>query len=110
MKDRLKKRAPDKLIDKLIKKDFTINKVAIAELQATNKDVISPREMRKIVSKVAKQYKEKNKTLKKDGLKAGEAREEATNENKLLAQRVKNAINNERHNAIISLFKGKKAR
>jgi hypothetical protein len=91
--DLLKKIAPARKVEKLVSGSLTPNKAALSFI--SDIDFLDEKAVVRVALKTIKQYKEKYEELKDDGASATEAKDEATNDNKLLVNRVQNTIVNQ---------------
>lgn len=100
----LKKIAPEKKVQKLMKNNFTVNKAVLSFI--TDADFISKKNIEKTALSVIKQYKKKYEDNKEEGLDTQDAKDEATNDNALLVNRVQNAIVSEVKDQIEETYYG----
>ncbi len=86
----LRKIAPKKKVDKLVTQDLTLNRAVLSFLD--DADFIDKTEVKDVALKTIKEYKQKYKEERKDGSSSKEAFDTATNDNKLLINRVRSTV------------------
>lgn len=86
----LRKIAPKKKVDKLVSSKLTLNKAVLSFVD--DLDFIDKKEVQDVALKTIKQYKAKYKQERDDGSSASQAFDDATNDNKLLINRVQSTI------------------
>lgn len=86
----LRKIAPAKKIEKLVSSRLTLNRAVLSFLDST--DFISKKTVERTALNTIKEYKAKYEEEKDSGTPSDEAKDEATNDNKLLVNRVQNTI------------------
>jgi hypothetical protein len=102
--DLIKKISPPSKIEKLIRGNLTPNKAALSFLDGA--DFLSKDSVARVALKTIKQYKAKYDDLKDQDVPAADAKEEATNDNKLLINRVQNNIVNQVADEIEDQYSG----
>lgn len=98
-KMRLKKKAK-----RLVTQDLTVNRAAVSSL--VNAGVLPKKQLEKVAIKVIKEYKKKNKKLKKQGETKKAALEDALNEKKQMLARVQSAVLHEQTKTIKAAYRG----
>lgn len=88
--DLLRKIAPKKKIERLIKKDLTVNRAVLSMF--SDIDFINKRDVLDVALSTSKQYKARYKEEKKSGLSATAALEQTLNDKKMLVNRVQDSI------------------
>ncbi len=86
----LRKIAPKKKVDKLVSGQLTLNRAVLSFLD--DADFIDKVEVKDVALKTIKEYKQKYKEERKEGSSVKEAFDDATNDNKLLINRVQNTV------------------
>ena len=88
--DLIRKYAPDRKIEKLLKKGFNLNRALLTAF--SDIPFIDKKELTKVVLEVAKLYRKKYRGLIKEGLPTNTSKKLAQNESKLLTHRVQNLV------------------
>lgn len=86
----LKKIAPEKKIQRLIKKDLSVNKAVLSMF--SDIDFISKRDIFDVALKTSKQYKARYRSEKKSGQSNSAALSQTLNEKKMIINRVQNSV------------------
>jgi len=100
----LKKIAPKKAIEKLVKGNLTLNKSVLS--MVSKADFISKKNITTVALKVVKQYKERFKEEIEDGATKAEAIETTLNQKKLMVNRVQNNVIFQIKNEIADQYSG----
>lgn len=103
-KDMLRKIAPKSKVDKLVTGKLTLNRAVLSHL--ADADFLSKRSLERTALKTIKQYKIRYQDERADGNEPGEAFDQATNDNKLMVNRVQNTIVNEVAKEIRGQYRG----
>jgi hypothetical protein len=100
----LARAAPERVIEKLVTERLTVSRAAVSML--TRSGLLSRSRLETIALRVAKTYREKLREGLAEGLSRPEALSDATNENRLLVQRVQNAMVREIARDIKATYRG----
>lgn len=100
----LKKAAPESAIDRLVTGRLRVNRAALSMLSRSG--LLSGSRLETIALRVMKTYREKYREGLDAGLSAPEALSDATNDNRLLIQRVQNAMVQEVSREIKAVYRG----
>ena len=100
----LKKLAPPAKIEKLVSSRLTLNRAVLSVLDGA--DFLSIKTIERTALKTIKQYKARYENEKDAGLSASEAKDVATNDNKLLVNRVQNSVVNQIAGEIKDQYRG----
>ena len=100
----LRKVAPVKKVEKLVSSRLTLNKAVLSMFDSI--DFLSKRTLESTALKVIKSYKERFNEEVEEGSSASEAKEEATQDNKLLINRVQNTVVNQVAEEIKDQYRG----
>lgn len=102
--DMLRKIAPKAKVDKLVSGRLTLNKAVLSQL--ADADFLSKKALERTALRTLKQYKARYQDEKDSGLSTSEALDEATNDNKLMINRVQNTVVNEVAKEIKDQYRG----
>lgn len=89
---------------KLVTQNLSVNKAAVKSL--TNAGVLPKKQLEKVAIKVIKEYKKKDRQLKKEGLSKKDAKADALNDKKQMVARVQSAVLHEQTQTIKSAYRG----
>jgi len=103
-KNVLKRMAKKKAVAKLVTKKLTINKAALNAIERAG--VLSKKELEKIALKVIKEYRSRYKDELAEGATKSAALEDATNEKRLMVQRVQSATLHEITQRVKANYRG----
>lgn len=98
---------PARKVSKLVGSRLTLKKAVLNQL-ARSSDLLSKDTMEEVALGVLKDYRERYADLREEGVPVDEAKDEATNGNKLLMQRVRNSTNYEITRRIQKKYRGTK--
>lgn len=104
--DVLKRIAPRDKIERLVKKDISINRAMLSVFDKA--DFINKERVTEAALSAIKKYEEKYGKLRREKVPKAEALSEAVNDSKLLVQRVENAVVNEIADSIRTAYDGEK--
>lgn len=104
----LERALPDAQLKDLMTREFKVNRTVMRSLHGTG--ILSEKKLEQVAMKVIKQYNKKYNSLRRKGISATEAFDMATNDKRLLIQRVKQAAVYEVDQEIKRVYKGKKYR
>lgn len=105
-RDLLEKAAPDFLVKRLVKKNLTVNRAVLSIL--TKAEILTKKTLERVALKVLKSYRERYAEERSAGASKAEALTEATNENKLLVQRVQQEVVSEVAGEIKDGYRGER--
>jgi uncharacterized protein YyaL (SSP411 family) len=101
-----RKLTPKKTVEKLVKKDLTVNRAAVTMLAKSG--LLAKKKLEEVAIKVIKSYKETFKQEKKDGASVSVALDEALNDKKLMVQRVQDTATREITKEVKKVYRGER--
>lgn len=104
----LERALPEAQLKDLMTREFKLNRTVMRALHNTG--ILSEKKLEQVSLKVIKEYQKKYNKLRRSGVSATDAFEAATNDKRLLIQRVKLAAVYEVDKEIKRVYKGKKYR
>lgn len=100
----LKKLAPEKLINKLVRSNLTINRATLTMLSKSG--VLKKKTLEDVALRVLRTYKDRYSEARDEGETKSDAFDLATGDNALMVQRIQNASVNEIANEIKDQYDG----
>jgi hypothetical protein len=99
----LRKVAPKKKVERLVKGNLSLNKAVLSTLSESG---LNKKALEETALSVIKNYKKRYREERKDGASKAEALEEATNDKRLMVSRVQNEVVFQIHKGIRREYRG----